>query len=36
VLLRPRSIVLHLRISGVLLQLFDLLGDVTLGMKVDG
>jgi hypothetical protein len=37
-LLRPRRIVLHLRISGVLLQLFDLLGDiaVTLGVKVDG
>jgi hypothetical protein len=37
-LLRPRHIVLHLRISGVLLQLFDLLGDiaVTLGAKVNG
>jgi hypothetical protein len=32
VLLRPRRIVLHLRVSGVLLQLLDLLGDVTLGM----
>jgi hypothetical protein len=37
-LLRPRHIVLHLCISGVLLQLFDLLGDiaVTLGAKVNG
>ena len=38
VLLRPRRIVRHLRISGVLLQLFDLLGDIaaTLGVKVNG
>jgi hypothetical protein len=38
VLLRPRHVVFHLSISGVLLQLFDLLGDiaVTLGAKVDG
>ena len=37
-LLSPRRIVPHLRISGVLLQFCDLLGDiaVTLGMKVDG
>jgi hypothetical protein len=37
-LLRPRNIVLHLRTSGVLLQLLDLLGDiaVTLGVKVNG
>jgi hypothetical protein len=36
-LLRPRHIVFHLRISGVLLQLLNLLGDITtLGVKVDG
>jgi hypothetical protein len=37
-LLRPRHIVLHLRISGVLLQLFDLLGDIagSLGVNDDG
>jgi hypothetical protein len=36
-LLRPRHIVVHLRISRFLLQLFDLLGDiaVSLGVKVN-
>ena len=34
-LLRPGGIVFHLRIPGLLLQLFDLLNDVALSMKVD-
>jgi len=37
-LLRPGHIVLHLRISGILLQLLDLRCDIgsILGVKVDG
>jgi hypothetical protein len=35
-LLRPRRVVFHLRIPGLLLQLLDLLGGVALSAKVDG
>jgi len=36
VLLRPRRIVFHLGIPGLLLQFLDLPGGVVLSMKVDG